>query len=93
MAKNTFRLKRVHLADIEMVSKRFMENSIVKMPLVGLPRGIMLKHRVFFKDEATAIAAGYHPCGKCMKPHYNLYKEGKIIPGDLEATKQNVDFL
>lgn len=49
--------------------------------------------RVFFKDEATAIAAGFRPCGNCMKPHYKLWKEGKIIPGDLEATKRNVDFL
>jgi hypothetical protein len=49
-------------------------------------------HRVFFKDEADAIAAGFHPCGNCMKAHYKLWKEGKIILGDLEATKRNVDF-
>jgi methylphosphotriester-DNA--protein-cysteine methyltransferase len=24
------------------------------------------KHRVFFKDEAEALAAGYRPCGCCM---------------------------
>lgn len=64
-----------------------------KNALSWIAKGHYVEHRVFFKDEATAIAAGYHPCGKCMKPHYNLYKEGKIIPGDLEATKQNVDFL
>lgn len=51
------------------------------------------QHRVFFKDEATAIAAGFRPCGNCMKAHYRLWKEGKIIPGDLEATKKLVDFL
>ena len=50
-------------------------------------------HRVFFQDEATAIAAGFRPCGNCMKAHYKLWKDGKIIPGDLEATKKNVDFL
>ena len=50
-------------------------------------------HRVFFKDEATAIAAGFRPCGNCMKAHYKLWKEGKIIPGNLEETKKNVDFL
>lgn len=48
--------------------------------------------KVFFKDEADAIAAGFRPCGNCMKAHYKLWKEGKIIPGDLEATKRNVDF-
>ena len=50
-------------------------------------------HRVFFKDEATAIAAGFRPCGNCMKAHYKLWKEGRIIPGNLEETKKNVDFL
>lgn len=50
-------------------------------------------NRVFFKDEATAIAAGFRPCGNCMKEHYHLWKEGKIIPGDIEATKANVNFL
>ena len=50
-------------------------------------------YRVFFKDEATAIAAGYRPCGNCMKEHFKLWKEGKIIPGDLEETKKHVDFL
>lgn len=26
-----------------------------------------VQYRVFFKDEETAIAAGYRPCGVCMK--------------------------
>ena len=52
-----------------------------------------VKARVFFKDEATAIAAGYRPCGNCMREHYKLYKKGKIIPGNLEETKKLVDFL
>jgi hypothetical protein len=32
------------------------------------------KHRVFFADEATAIAAGYRPCGKCMKEQYDAWR-------------------
>ena len=48
--------------------------------------------KVFFRDEADTIAAGFRPCGNCMKAHYKLWKEGKIIPGDLEATRRNVDF-
>ena len=28
-----------------------------------LRRGFEPKHRVFFLDEETAIAAGYRPCG------------------------------
>ena len=64
-----------------------------KNALNWIAKGHYVKHRVFFKDEATAIAAGYHPCGKCMKDHYKLYKEGKIIPGNLEETRKHVDFL
>lgn len=31
-------------------------------------------HRVFFADEATAIASGYRPCGNCMKAEYKRWK-------------------
>lgn len=31
-------------------------------------------HRVFFADEASAIACGYRPCGNCMRPAYNAWK-------------------
>ena len=37
-----------------------------------------VKNRVFFKDEQTALAAGYRPCAVCMREHYNLWKEGKL---------------
>jgi hypothetical protein len=32
------------------------------------------KHRVFFADEATAIAAGYRPCGNCMRRQYKMWR-------------------
>ncbi len=32
------------------------------------------RHRVFFADEATAIAAGYRPCGACMREEYRRWK-------------------
>jgi hypothetical protein len=32
------------------------------------------KHRVFFADEATAIAAGYRPCGNCMPQQYKIWR-------------------
>jgi methylphosphotriester-DNA--protein-cysteine methyltransferase len=32
------------------------------------------KHRVFFADEATAIAAGYRPCGTCMRQQYQIWR-------------------
>ena len=34
------------------------------------------KHRVFFADEAAAIAAGYRPCGRCMLAEYTVWKAG-----------------
>ena len=32
------------------------------------------KSRVFFKDEATALACGFRPCGTCMKVEYAAWK-------------------
>ena len=37
--------------------------------------GTYQKIRAFFKDEATAIAAGYRPCGGCMRERYNCWKK------------------
>ena len=28
-----------------------------------------------FKDEATALAVGYRPCGGCLREQYKLYKD------------------
>ena len=41
--------------------------------LRALPRGYS-QRRVFFADEATAIAAGYRPCGVCMREAYRRWK-------------------
>ncbi len=35
------------------------------------------QQRVFFADEATARAAGYHPCGTCMPDEYKAWKESQ----------------
>lgn len=32
------------------------------------------QHRVFFADEATAIASGFRPCGNCMRAEYKAWK-------------------
>ncbi len=32
------------------------------------------KHRVFFADEQTALAAGYRPCGNCLRQKYKACK-------------------
>lgn len=33
------------------------------------------QQRVFFADEATAIAAGYRPCATCMPEAYAKWKD------------------
>jgi methylphosphotriester-DNA--protein-cysteine methyltransferase len=38
--------------------------------------GRYVKHRVFFQDELTARAAGYRPCGVCMRTEYAKWKVG-----------------
>lgn len=40
-----------------------------------IEKGHYVKHRVFFIDEETAIAAGYRPCAICMKDAYLRWKE------------------
>lgn len=42
-----------------------------------IARGEYVKHRVFFADEETAIAAGYRPCAICMKEKYLKWKESQ----------------
>ncbi len=41
----------------------------------AVKQGTYQKVRVFFKDEATAIAAGYRPCGHCMREKYKRWKK------------------
>ena len=42
-----------------------------------IAKGKYVRHRVFFADEATAIAAGYRPCARCMPDRYRTWKEGR----------------
>lgn len=44
--------------------------------VAAVEKGTYQKCRVFFLDEAAAIAAGYRPCGKCMKARYDEWKKG-----------------
>ena len=39
-----------------------------------IARGHYVTHRVFFADEATAKAAGYRPCARCMPERYREWK-------------------
>lgn len=37
--------------------------------------GVYEKSRVFFADEKTALAAGFRPCGNCLREKYREYKD------------------
>ena len=39
-----------------------------------IAKGHYVKQRVFFADEATAIAAGYRPCANCLPAAYATWK-------------------
>lgn len=39
-----------------------------------IAQGHYVKHRVFFADEETAIAAGYRPCSRCLPAEYKAWK-------------------
>jgi hypothetical protein len=41
-----------------------------------LAKGGYAAHRVFFADEAAAIASGFRPCGHCMKERHKQWKLG-----------------
>jgi hypothetical protein len=40
-----------------------------------IAKGHYVKHRVFFANELTAIAAGYRPCARCMPAEYDHWKQ------------------
>ena len=42
--------------------------------LRAIANGGYVQHRVFFADEAAAVAAGYRPCARCMPERYRLWK-------------------
>ena len=43
-----------------------------------IAKGYYVRHRVFFADEATAVAAGYRPCAICMPEAYRAWKAAEI---------------
>ena len=45
----------------------------------ALARGGYVANRVFFADEATAVAAGYRPCATCLPTEYRTWKERQAM--------------
>ena len=54
--------------------------------LNGPLRDVYIQHRVFFKDEATALAAGYRICGACLREKYKQWKAEHPAKNDLQPT-------
>jgi len=51
---------------------------------MAIKKGGDIKYRVFFKDEETAIKAGYRPCAKCM-PEVSLIFWSKSGDGSMRS--------
>jgi hypothetical protein len=47
--------------------------------LRAIARGGYVTNRVFFADEATAIAAGYRPCSVCLRERYREWKADRSL--------------
>jgi methylphosphotriester-DNA--protein-cysteine methyltransferase len=45
--------------------------------LRAIAAGGYARHRVFFADEAAAIAAGYRPCAVCCPGQYQTWKAAR----------------
>jgi methylphosphotriester-DNA--protein-cysteine methyltransferase len=43
----------------------------------AIERGGYVKHRVFFADEQTAVAAGFRPCGVCMRAEFEAWRSSR----------------
>ena len=41
--------------------------------LRAIGKGQYVQHRVFFAAEEVATAAGYRPCGSCLRPKYRQW--------------------
>ena len=54
--------------------------------LRAIAKGHYVKYRVFFADEATAIAAGYRPCAVCMPAEYRAWKQAATIAASSERS-------
>jgi len=59
--------------------------------LRAIAQGGYVQHRVF-ADEEVAIAAGYRPCGSCLRPKYRQWladTESRVVIRDTEPELHN----
>ena len=60
--------------------------------LRAIARGGYARHRVFFADEVTAIAAGYRPCGICCADRYQAWKATAMSGSKANARASDRDW-
>ena len=49
-----------------------------------IARGKYVTHRVFFADEATAVAAGFRPCANCLREAHRAWRREQQLSGSRE---------
>jgi hypothetical protein len=47
-----------------------------------IARGHYVRHRVFFADESSAVAAGYRPCHDCLPEAYRRWRQARPSPDE-----------
>ena len=52
-----------------------------------IAKGQYVQHRVFFADEADALAAGYRPCGHCLRPEYRRWQAERRAGNDVAGVQ------
>jgi hypothetical protein len=57
----------------------------------AIARGGYVKHRVFFADHATALAAGYRPCAVCLPQQYATWKAISHSGDDRRLPDENLN--
>lgn len=55
--------------------------------LRAIERGGYVTQRVFFADEATAVAAGYRPCARCLPDRYRDWKNAELTAADAQRSR------
>ncbi|MFZ0423218.1 MAG: Ada metal-binding domain-containing protein [Xanthobacteraceae bacterium] len=56
-------------------ARGFTAGLIAPSALCAIKRGrTYQQHRVFFADEASALAAGFRPCARCMRDAYTKWR-------------------
>jgi hypothetical protein len=56
-------------------------------------KGGYVRHRVFFADEPTAVAAGYRPCARCLPNRYREWKASGDRGGTIDCGSYARDCL